>query len=821
MSVPNQTPYIIYNANGLTTVFPFEFYIINAGDIQISINGTVVTSGYSVTGVGNIKGGDVTFLTPPASGSVVMLERMVPTYRLTDYQDNGDLLADTVNKDFDRLWMAIQRSFIYLGLALRRPLLGGPYNAEGYRIAELADPIGQKDAVTKNYVDNVSMVRALRVPESYVPILPPAVQRANKLLAFDNAGNPILILPASGSASEVMVELASTETGKGDSFIGTRQPVTGAKDKTVHDWLAEHISIKDMNGVVGDGVNDDAPGINAALTNLASSNKPVVFVPGVYVVNSSITFNVPVVFSYGAVLKPRNGAVIRFNQQIEAGEYTIFDTTDDFVSNYLAVPSIKIALGYVRPEWFGAKTVSSYAELATSIDCSTAFHKAWHATCGEFNVELTPGSFYQSEFYHSYILLAAGKYRIDSHLKFWYRVVSPSVIRYNKNGGGIVGAGMGLSLIVLTNPNDESNGALEFSDMSGEVHMFRDFKVTFYDFNATGEARWFGRTGAGILFSSSDSIYTLNLWSAGFKYLKLDGDGVRRGGVGIQFESLVDHFYGNILTEHCVHGIAFSSCVSNGYNVKGFANTVADISCGNFIPAWPDLIDQAGINLVALAGLESKACPATPIYFGTADNRVSITNVNVKGNAESSSAIVTYRVIDFNPAGGGASGLIQGNVMNVNYGLIDDRTTGFAGRSGMPLRLVFNVQNVAGQSGKETGVAVFRNPLSNPIIDLSVNGALFTALLSACNYASAKLNLTGITGSPQTPYVAFGCTAGKLVIDYLKTSGSNATYLGYAGGSAQVILPSTASTDITAIRKGVGSTADIRQVSSAVYSNIV
>lgn len=91
MSVPNQTPYIIYNANGLTTVFPFEFYIINSGDIQVTINGTVITSGYTVSGVGNIGGGDVIFITPPASGSVVMLERVVPMYRLTDYQDNGDL----------------------------------------------------------------------------------------------------------------------------------------------------------------------------------------------------------------------------------------------------------------------------------------------------------------------------------------------------------------------------------------------------------------------------------------------------------------------------------------------------------------------------------------------------------------------------------------------------------------------------------------------------------------------------------------------------------------------------------------------------------
>ena len=208
MSVPNQTPYIIYNANGLTTVFPFEFYIINASDIQVTINGTLVTSGYSVSGAGNVGGGDVIFITPPANGSVVMLERVVPTYRLTDYQDNGDLLADTVNKDFDRLWMAIQRSFIYLGLALRRPLFGGPFNAEGYRIEKLADPVNPQDAATKNYVESVSLAKVLRVPESSVKVVPPVSQRANKLLAFNADGDPIAVLPESGSAADVLIELA-------------------------------------------------------------------------------------------------------------------------------------------------------------------------------------------------------------------------------------------------------------------------------------------------------------------------------------------------------------------------------------------------------------------------------------------------------------------------------------------------------------------------------------------------------------------------------------------------------------------------------------
>ena len=146
MSVPLQTSYNIYTANGLTTVFAYQFYLISADDLEVSINGSVVSSGYTVSGVGNKDGGDITFLTPPANAAVVMLERVVPTYRLTDYQDNGDLLADTVNNDFDRLWMAMQQAFLYLGLALQRPLLGGPFDAENYRISNLGNPVSDHDA---------------------------------------------------------------------------------------------------------------------------------------------------------------------------------------------------------------------------------------------------------------------------------------------------------------------------------------------------------------------------------------------------------------------------------------------------------------------------------------------------------------------------------------------------------------------------------------------------------------------------------------------------------------------------------------------------
>lgn len=269
MSVPNQTPYNIYTANGLTTVFAYEFYLISASDIQVTINGNEVTSGYTVSGVGNTGGGEVTFLSAPANGATVIFERVTPTYRLTDYQDNGDLLADTVNKDFDRLWMAIQRAFIYLGVALMRPLFGGgPFNANGYRVSNLADPVNEQDAATKKFVvdnGNTNLSRTLRVPESDITPLPGVGGRKNKILAFNDLGNPIAVLPESGSAADIMIELAASDGAK---LIGGLDFVT-----------------PEMMGFMPGSLDDAQPYIQAAIDYAAENDKRVIL-QGTYYVKS-------------------------------------------------------------------------------------------------------------------------------------------------------------------------------------------------------------------------------------------------------------------------------------------------------------------------------------------------------------------------------------------------------------------------------------------------------------------------------------------------------------------------------------------------------
>ncbi|HCM1918729.1 TPA: hypothetical protein N3A33_004767 [Salmonella enterica subsp. salamae serovar 28:r:e,n,z15] len=155
MSIPVQTPFNLFIANGSTTVFPFHFLLMQASDLRITANGKAVSSGFSVSGQGDQSGGQVTFSSPPARGTKIAIMRNIPLRRDTEYQDNGDLLASTINADFDRLWMAVQGVDAEAGLALSRTGQDVDYyDAKGFPVTNLKDPVNPQDAVTKKVMDS-------------------------------------------------------------------------------------------------------------------------------------------------------------------------------------------------------------------------------------------------------------------------------------------------------------------------------------------------------------------------------------------------------------------------------------------------------------------------------------------------------------------------------------------------------------------------------------------------------------------------------------------------------------------------------------------
>ena len=137
------------------TTFNFTFPIVSTADIEIRFDGEVkANSGdfaYRVTR-DDMKGGQVIFTKPPkvADPTLVTLQvrRATPFTRETEYQDNGDLLAQTINDDFDRLWLCLQEERAAADASLSRVAGTKVWEAQAMKIVHVADGTADDDAAT-------------------------------------------------------------------------------------------------------------------------------------------------------------------------------------------------------------------------------------------------------------------------------------------------------------------------------------------------------------------------------------------------------------------------------------------------------------------------------------------------------------------------------------------------------------------------------------------------------------------------------------------------------------------------------------------------
>jgi len=123
MTVTSTASRIEYIGNGSLTTFAYPFMIFKDADLTVIVAGVTqtLTTDYTVTGAGGASGGNVVFVTAPASAAKISILREITPEQTTDYVENDPLPAETLEDNLDRVTMLVQQHDETFGRSVKLP----------------------------------------------------------------------------------------------------------------------------------------------------------------------------------------------------------------------------------------------------------------------------------------------------------------------------------------------------------------------------------------------------------------------------------------------------------------------------------------------------------------------------------------------------------------------------------------------------------------------------------------------------------------------------------------------------------------------------
>lgn len=127
MTLPNQTPFAgPYTGNGSTTGFAYGFQIdaeselvvVKRDETTLVETTLVLTTDYTVTGVGNASGGTFTTVTAPTANETISARRSTTPNQEVDLQNLAAFVPETQEEVYDKLTKLIQELNEKIGRAL-------------------------------------------------------------------------------------------------------------------------------------------------------------------------------------------------------------------------------------------------------------------------------------------------------------------------------------------------------------------------------------------------------------------------------------------------------------------------------------------------------------------------------------------------------------------------------------------------------------------------------------------------------------------------------------------------------------------------------
>lgn len=219
MTVSTTTNKSQYTGGGGVTVFPYPFKVLDSSHLKVYAGADgdeLKTEGvhYTVSGVGDAGGGNVTFLVAP-DGQPITLLRDVPATQETDYVDNDSFPAETHEAALDKLTMLHQQ----LEESISRTLQLAPTSQEdNVTIADLAGNAG-KIAIVNSTEDGIDWSDV--IPEGSIVTPVPVADGGTGQTTIASARNALLSHEDSRTNSVARFTSKITTSGSPAAGIGT------------------------------------------------------------------------------------------------------------------------------------------------------------------------------------------------------------------------------------------------------------------------------------------------------------------------------------------------------------------------------------------------------------------------------------------------------------------------------------------------------------------------------------------------------------------------------------------------------------------------
>ena len=172
IKIQGTSPRIQYVADGKLNAYEFPFVIFNPSDINVYFNDKVQDlDTYTVAISKNTEGGEVSFETAPASGTIITIVRNLAIKRTTTFQEGGALRAKVLNNEFDyqmacqqQIADSLNRSMVLppyaidtdVDLTLPTPSAGKAivWNSDGTNLENSAVKINELESTLKGYKES-------------------------------------------------------------------------------------------------------------------------------------------------------------------------------------------------------------------------------------------------------------------------------------------------------------------------------------------------------------------------------------------------------------------------------------------------------------------------------------------------------------------------------------------------------------------------------------------------------------------------------------------------------------------------------------------